>query len=221
MASLSKGGYATIKDEGTLPVEVQIHRGPEGQGEYKHSEDLLTGRRRIYGGILLAVTMSSLFVALTGGKAAASADESLPMVEATRGSGHPPNVVVRTCTFSECEAAGCDIETAPFLCVDESGPYLGCSAQPWDPAAGCKNSCTLEHCTRETAPKGTPSCQGVQCGEDWCDPESSMGVYQRCGAKAPYQCLKGSAAMGCSADEHGWALASDSTCSECCDTTTC
>jgi hypothetical protein len=43
-----------------------------------------------------------------------------------------------------------------------------------------------------------------------------------CGSSAPYQCRGGSATFGCSSDPLEWTLrTSDSTCSGCCDYTTC
>jgi len=230
MRKFQPHGYETIKD-GRAPgagVEVRIEEGPTGQGEFsQHQEPEARppARRRLFGGILMGLTVCAFVAALVSAPPAAAkaAEEGvvggdLPMVEAARGN---TGVTVRTCSFAECEEAGCDVDLAPFLCTDKSGPYLGCSALPWDPAGGCTASCTLHHCAHTAPPKDATSCAGAPCGDAWCDPEGASGVYQRCGSGAPYQCLKGSAAMGCSADAYGWTLVADTTCSECCDTTTC
>merc|ERR1712238_163426 len=60
-------------------------------------------------------------------------------------------------------------------------------------------------------------CKDVQCGEDtWCESP------QLCGEDKPYQCMNGSARFGCSHQRLRWTLkSSDTTCSECCDVTTC
>jgi len=124
---------------------------------------------------------------------------------------------VRACTFGECERGGCDVGSAPFLCVDPKTAYYGCSALPWDGDV-CANSCDMETCSEAKPAEGQESCAGVQCPSDRC---ASDTTYQRCGAGAPYQCLKGSSAMGCSDDPYGWVLVDDVICSSCCDDSAC
>ena len=53
----------------------------------------------------------------------------------------------RPCTFVECERGGCDVGTAPFLCVDDTtaeAPYMGCSHVPWSSKTSlCHESCDV------------------------------------------------------------------------------
>jgi hypothetical protein len=123
----------------------------------------------------------------------------------------------RLCTFDECGRASCDPASAPFLCVDPKTAYYGCSALPWA-TDSCSDSCDMTSCATTKPSQDQASCAGVKCPADRCDPDTR---YQRCGESAPYQCLKGSSAMGCSDDPYGWVLAADTTCSECCDDSAC
>jgi hypothetical protein len=123
----------------------------------------------------------------------------------------------RACTFDECGRGGCDAASAPFLCVDPKTAYYGCSAQPWAESY-CSDSCDMEKCEDTKPAEGQESCAGVKCPGDRCD---STTRYQRCGAGAPYQCLTGSSAMGCSNDPYGWVLVADTICSSCCDDSAC
>mmetsp|Transcript_13520 Transcript_13520/g.16102 ORF Transcript_13520/g.16102 Transcript_13520/m.16102 type:complete len:187 (+) Transcript_13520:80-640(+) len=122
---------------------------------------------------------------------------------------------IRDCSYNECHSAGCDVPTAPYLCVDQSTAYYGCSAIPWIQDM-CGDSCSLENCDETSPSDDQKSCRGISCGEDRCGTD-----YQKCGDDAPYQCTDGSAAMGCSDNEYDWLIVSDTLCSSCCDTTMC
>merc|ERR1719491_2584004 len=126
--------------------------------------------------------------------------------------------VVRECTFAECYATSCDKESASFVCQKwNGGPMGGCSPTPWVTGT-CDDSCSLSNCDKLPIPPTTKTCQDVQCGEDdtWCDSP------QLCGEDTPYQCTNGAGRFGCSTDPLHWTLlSSDTTCSECCDITTC
>jgi hypothetical protein len=122
---------------------------------------------------------------------------------------------VRDCTYDECHASGCDASTAPFLCVDPLKAHYGCSPTPWTEMS-CGDGCSLEHCAETSPSVNQKSCRGVSCGEERCGTD-----YQKCGADAPFQCVTGSAAMGCSSNEFDWMTVSDDLCSSCCDTNAC
>jgi len=114
------------------------------------------------------------------------------------------------CSHKECLTTGCP-ESAPYKCHDNNG----CSPIPWTAPRTCRDQCTLKNCSHEISP-GSETCEGVAC-----DTKSCEG-YQKCGASAPYQCLKGGSTNGCNADPFGWTVRSgDNVCSECCDTRTC
>ena len=123
----------------------------------------------------------------------------------------------RHCSFDECVAAGCDVSSAPYLCLDSSTAYYGCSSSPWDPSY-CGESCDLTFCDTTKPSTNQSSCKGIACSADRCDPDM---LYQRCGSEVPYQCLEGSSAMGCSDDPYRWLLVESTTCGGCCDTSLC
>lgn len=117
---------------------------------------------------------------------------------------------VPDCPSEECFSSGCP-KSAPFKCHDNNG----CSSIPWTAPRSCRDQCTLEHCTYEI-PSSAETCEGVTCSAQSCK------GYQKCGASAPYQCLKGASTNGCNGDPFGWTVRSgDNVCSECCDTRTC
>lgn len=122
---------------------------------------------------------------------------------------------IRQCTFEECKSSGCDASINPNLCVDPNGPFNGCNPEPWTEEA-CALSCSLTDCATQSAGEGDATCEGMQCPTDRCSTD-----YQLCGSDQPYQCLSGSAAMGCSDDPFGWPLVADTICGDCCDTRTC
>jgi hypothetical protein len=123
---------------------------------------------------------------------------------------------VRACTLSECYSAACDHDVAPYICLRHNGgPHMGCSPVEWVDWS-CDEQCSLVACDKIDIPKDTESCDGVKCTDTWCK------SGQVCGADVPYQCTNGSARFGCSTDTFQWTLkVSSSTCSECCDATTC
>jgi hypothetical protein len=122
------------------------------------------------------------------------------------------SATVRDCSLKECFAAGCDTNEAPFLCKANQG---GCSALPWAKDI-CDNQCSLKICDSYTIPDSAKSCEGVDCGVEWCKDR------QRCGKANPYQCLVGTARFGCSSDALSWTIKSgDNMCSKCCDARTC
>lgn len=123
--------------------------------------------------------------------------------------------VARACTYDECHASGCDSATAPYLCVDPLKATFGCSPSPWTDLS-CENSCSLQYCEETSPSVDQKSCRGISCGTERCATD-----YQKCGSDSPYQCVSGSAAMGCSMNEFDWMTVSDDTCSECCDTNAC
>jgi len=128
---------------------------------------------------------------------------------------------LRDCSFYECKKSGCDPVVNPFLCVTTAppAPYLGCSSVPW-PEEVCRDACGLGQCSKTKPPVDAPTCK-VHCPSEWCSHLNSPEPGQRCGSDAPFQCLAGSAAMGCSADEYKFALVANTTCSACCDVSSC
>jgi len=126
------------------------------------------------------------------------------------------DVTVRDCTFNECFDTSCDKKLAPFVCERwNGGPMGGCSPTPWLEGT-CDDFCNLSNCESLPIPPTTDSCQDVQCSIEWCESP------QLCGSDVPYQCTNGSGRFGCSDDPLQWTLrSSTSTCSECCDITTC
>ena len=116
------------------------------------------------------------------------------------------------CTFMECSKS-CDHIEAPYLCLTHNGgPHGGCSSTPWV-VGTCTTSCDQRECDTLKIPDDMKSCEGVSCmNTDECT----------CEHDAPYQCLEGSAAHGCSDESYHWtAYTSVETCSKCCDTRTC
>lgn len=129
--------------------------------------------------------------------------------------------LLRDCSFHECEQSGCDRVANPFLCVtvEPPAPYMGCSSVPW-PEAACPNACSIEQCSKVVPSLDEPTCQ-VRCPAAWCAQINSPVPQQRCSADAPFQCLAGSAAKGCAADQYHFASVSDTMCSSCCDVSSC
>jgi len=123
---------------------------------------------------------------------------------------------VRDCTFNECFDTSCDKKLAPFVCeLWNGGPMGGCSPTPWLEGT-CDDFCNLSNCDTLPIPPTTDSCKDVECSIEWCESP------QLCGSDVPYQCTNGSGRFGCSDDPLQWTLrSSTSTCSECCDITTC
>jgi hypothetical protein len=124
--------------------------------------------------------------------------------------------LARACVFEECEISGCG-EDSPHLCLDLDGPFLGCAASPW-PEESCEHSCDTSDCAHAAGPTdgdSVPTCKGVACPQQVCK------SYQQCGPAAEYMCIEGSASPGCSSDQYAWALAADTLCSSCCDTSSC
>lgn len=133
----------------------------------------------------------------------------------------PPSRTLRDCSFHECKKAGCDPVVNPFLCVTTAppAPYMGCSSAPWLEEV-CHDACDVGQCSKAKPPADAPTCR-VKCPAEFCAKLNSPEAGQRCGADAPFQCLAGSAAMGCSADEFVYVSVADTTCSECCDVSLC
>ena len=89
-------------------------------------------------------------------------------------------VSAQNCTFVECERGDCDRKANPFLCLSETGPYMGCSAVGWN-VATCPDSCTMKHCADRIPPTGLKSCRGLQCPAERC----AAKAQQKCGSAAP------------------------------------
>lgn len=119
------------------------------------------------------------------------------------------------CTFVECSKS-CDHTEAPYLCLAHNGgPHGGCSSVPWF-VGTCTTSCDQRGCDALRIPDDMKSCEGVSCSTT----KEEGGCT--CEHDAPYQCLVGSAAHGCSDEAYHWtAYTSFETCSECCDTRMC
>lgn len=124
----------------------------------------------------------------------------------------------KKCTFEECNAASCDVDTAPFTCVrNNGGVHGGCSPRPWA-REHCEHQCDLSDCEYVRIPISADSCKYVKCDKAWCASNNTV----RCPDAAPYQCLEGSAKFGCSTDLDMWGFKTvNTTCSKCCDTVTC
>lgn len=117
-----------------------------------------------------------------------------------------------TCSFDICESAGCDKALNPYYCEGTGG----CAAVPW--GGDCAGpSCSLDDCASVRPDGGAATCEGVACPTARC----ADGAQQLCGDDQPYQCLTGSAGLGCSDDPYGWAAVVDTTCSACCDARSC
>jgi hypothetical protein len=127
------------------------------------------------------------------------------------GMGHP-----RACSFEECFATNCNAEVAPYTCLfNNGGPHGGCSPTPWIKGT-CTESCDLKDCGSIEIPDDVASCEKKQCEKEWCE------GGQVCHTDTMYQCTDGAARFGCSTDALHWTLKTDgTTCSKCCDTTTC
>jgi len=126
---------------------------------------------------------------------------------------------VTDCTFDECFASNCNHEVAPYTCLSHNGgPHGGCSSVPWLVPETCTKQCDLTNCDSLKIPKSTESCD-VKCDHGtWCTGQKA----RLCGKAAPYQCVTGSSAFGCSSDPYLWTLkSSDATCSSCCNADKC
>lgn len=135
-------------------------------------------------------------------------------------TSNSPKRLLRDCLFDECERSGCDRMANPFFCLSPvPAPYLGCSSDPWTEAA-CQNACSLAQCSKAKHSHHEPTCK-IPCPAERCAQINAPVPQQRCGAAAPFQCLTGSAAMACTADEFHYALVSDVVCASCCDVTSC
>jgi hypothetical protein len=122
---------------------------------------------------------------------------------------------VTPCTFEECSGSNCDYELAPYTCVfHNGGVHGGCSDAPWVEGS-CTHQCDLSGCESLDIPHDTEDCK-TKCDKKWC----AMG--RLCGPEVQYQCTGGASTFGCSSDEYQWTYKSLSTsCSSCCDVTTC
>jgi hypothetical protein len=141
--------------------------------------------------------------------AAPSMSSSLPLMGSSKPSARP-------CTFDECNGSNCNHDVAPYTCLfHNGGPHGGCSPTPWTDAS-CTDQCDLTGCADLDIPDDAPSCDDVDCEEDWC----SNG--RLCGPDVPYQCTDGSSRFGCSADKFKWSFKSAPTsCASCCNIKTC
>jgi len=185
---------------------------PEGANASTRMLMMSHKHKTLLGGFVTVV--AGLAVLTSGGTDGSS---SMITLESATSAAVVVAAVVRECTFVECYASSCDPVTAPFVCQKwNGGPMGGCSPTPWLEGT-CDDSCSLANCDKQPIPPTTPTCEDVQCGEDtWCTSP------QLCGEETPYQCTKGSARFGCSPLKLQWTLrSSDTTCSECCDITTC
>jgi hypothetical protein len=144
-----------------------------------------------------------------GPSAAMSA--SLPLMGSSHGE-----TTARPCTFDECNGSNCNHKVAPYTCLfHNGGPHGGCSETPWTEAS-CTDQCDLTGCSDLAIPDDAPSCDDVDCEEDWC------GNGRLCGPDVPYQCTDGSSRFGCSADKFKWTFRSaDTSCASCCNIKTC
>ena len=147
--------------------------------------------------------------------------DDIPMLEriktsATRTAPAPALLPSPACTFVECSKS-CDHDMAPYLCLTHNGgPHGGCSSSPWV-VGTCTTSCDQRGCDALRIPDEMKSCEGVSCSST-----TKEGGKCTCEHDAPYQCLVGSAARGCSDEAYHWtAYTSFETCSECCDTRMC
>mmetsp|Transcript_10990 Transcript_10990/g.16615 ORF Transcript_10990/g.16615 Transcript_10990/m.16615 type:complete len:196 (+) Transcript_10990:112-699(+) len=159
---------------------------------------------------IIAMTIALTFIVLAalsfsaGGRSSQKTAPAEPIMGLSK---------IRDCSLHECFMAGCDPSIAPFVCQIGGG----CSVIPWDEPT-CSDQCNLGACEskEKDIPASAESCAGAQCDEESC------ANYQKCGSSAPYQCLSGSAGMGCADDEYLWTIkVNDNVCSECCDTGTC
>jgi hypothetical protein len=140
----------------------------------------------------------------------AAMSSNLPLMGSSHGE------TVRSCTFDECNGSNCNHDVAPYTCLfHNGGPHGGCSETPWTEAS-CTDQCDLTGCADLAIPDDAPSCDDVDCEEDWC----SNG--RLCGPDVPYQCTDGASRFGCSADKFKWTFRSAATsCASCCNIKTC
>jgi len=156
---------------------------------------------------ILVIAVALLVATSSSSSSADNADSNVPLW----GSSH-----TRPCTFEECFASNCNHDVAPFTCLwHNGGPHGGCSPGPWTPES-CSDSCDLTDCDAYEIPDTVPECSDEPCTVEWC------AGGQVCPSDVPYQCVDGAARFGCSTDPLQWTLKSSaSTCSSCCDTTSC
>uniref|UniRef100_A0A7S2R5B5 Uncharacterized protein n=1 Tax=Eucampia antarctica TaxID=49252 RepID=A0A7S2R5B5_9STRA len=155
------------------------------------------------------VTLSCVLLLVTYNSIAAHDEGAAIPIEGAKGPA-------RNCNFDECFDSSCNADVAPYMCMRHNGgPHGGCSPIEWT-SFTCDDQCSMKKCAEMEIPEDTNNCAGVECGADWCK------NGQLCNTDVSYQCQNGSARYGCSADPLQWTLFThDSTCSDCCDTTTC
>lgn len=193
-----KNSYHSVEEQATTAEQASLVTGDKA-----HESPLMNKTR----GSILLVLLSAAALLISAQSKPSQASMEMPLM------GDPE---VRLCTFDECFATNCNKQVAPFVCeFHNGGPHGGCSEYAWIEGT-CDDQCNLAKCDSMVIPDTVDSCEGVECGADWC------AGGQVCGPDVPYQCKSGSARFGCNADKLQWTLrTSDSVCSECCDATTC
>jgi len=197
--------YATIEDQ-TQHHEVSNSNDEQQPPNQQSSSRLMLIKK---GAVLISfIGALALLIASTTPHSTDDTAE-IPMMGILRPT-------VRDCTFDECFASNCDMETAPFTCeLHNGGPHGGCSPTPWIEDT-CDDQCNLKACASLIIPDSVQSCEGVECSKEWCT------TGQLCGIHNQYQCTDGSARFGCSQDDLEWTLrTAEVVCSKCCDVTTC
>jgi hypothetical protein len=130
-----------------------------------------------------------------------------------------------TCTLEQCESDlnRCPIYDRTFVCTGGPGEG-GCSGSPWTLGhEQCKSCCEMTTCTKlkdEEAKKITKDGNGLETPRcPPCEQSVCYGTINQCPIHtAPYICLGGNSAGGCSSTP--WVVGSnDEQCSECCEIT--
>mmetsp|Transcript_34822 Transcript_34822/g.75208 ORF Transcript_34822/g.75208 Transcript_34822/m.75208 type:complete len:213 (+) Transcript_34822:64-702(+) len=197
-----------------IPVDGEIEISEAGAPLIQHFQHEENTRKRTGGwGLLVAVGLFLILFLFVFSVLWRSDSSPTPKTHHAYDAAHPP-----PCTFEECSIGGCDIDLAPYLCVDNYPNPMGCSATPW--FENCAASCTMADCASTKPSDDTPTCADVLCPSTSCHQEG-IPDYQICGDAAPYKCLSGSDAGGGSADPYTYALDPETTCGGCCDSTTC
>merc|ERR1719491_1498596 len=79
---------------------------------------------------LLTVLIGSIatLLVITTGSTMYSQNKTVPLMMGSSSAGSH----ARPCTFTECFAAPCNKEIAPYICeFHNGGPHGGCSSIPW------------------------------------------------------------------------------------------
>jgi hypothetical protein len=129
--------------------------------------------------------------------------------------------VVRQCNFLECEAAQCNHDLDPYICVTGLAS-MGCSSEisHWDDKELCDDFCCLKNCADEKINEYDFPRKCDFCSKQECD-LLNTNYFQSCGSDTPYVCLAGENYLGCSSNKFHWAAMKETACNSCCNKESC